>query len=246
MIKFTLNSLAIGLIAAASTAAFADTAAPASEHSFSGNIGVLSSYNLRGITNVPENKGATLNGGLDYNHASGFYAGWWGSTLDYDTDNGAEFENDFYAGYNGSISDDLGYTLGFTYYYYYDLDTKDANGFETMLGLNYKDFGITAQTLLEDTLWGNTGDTYIKATYSYPLPNDFSLDTALGLYLYEKSGDFVEGTTESFGFRHFDIGVSKALGETGVSASVNYIVGGYDRFDVKQNNKVVFGLSYGF
>lgn len=246
--KFKLKALALAAVASTSPLTFADEVA--SEHSFSGNIGVLSSYNLRGITSAPENKGATLQGGLDYNHASGFYAGWWGSTLDYSDygfdNNGSEFENDFYAGYNGSINDDLGYTIGLTYYYYYDVGNSDSNGFETNLGLTYKDFGVTAQTLLEDTAWGNTGDTYIKGSYSYALPHDFSLDTALGLYFYKDSGDFIPDSTESFGFRHFDIGLSKALADTGASASINYIVGGHDRNDVKQKNKVVFGLSYGF
>lgn len=242
--KFTLKALGLAVTASASTLTFAE--APASDHSISGNIGVISSYNLRGITNAPENKNATIQGGLDYSHVSGFYAGWWGSTLDYGSDNGNEFENDFYAGYNGKINDDLSYTAGFTYYYYYDLGTSNANGLETMLGLNYKGIDLTAQTLLEDTLWGNTGDTYFKASYSYPLPKDFSLDTALGLYAYRKSGDFVPETTESFGFRYFDIGLSKALADTGVTANMNFIVGGYDRNDVKQKNKVVLGLKYDF
>jgi len=259
--KFTLKALAVAAVASASSFTFADE--PTSPHSVSGNIGVLSSYNLRGITNTPENKNATINGGIDYNHASGFYAGWWGSTLRYvNTDEFLNtdgvpvivetgevtnaFENDFYAGYSGSINDDWGYTAGVTYYYYYDIGTKDANGFETMLGLTYKDLGITAQTLLEDTLWGNTGDTYLKASYSYALPKDFSLDTALGLYIYEESGDFIEDSTESFGFRHFDIGLSKPLADTGLTASMNYIFGGYDRNDVKQKNKVVLGLGYSF
>lgn len=240
--KFTLKALALAAVASTSTFTFAEEAP--SEHSFSGNIGILSSYNLRGITNGPENKGATINGGLDYSHASGFYAGWWGSTLDYGSDNGSEFENDFYAGYNGSINEDLGYTVGLTYYYYYDIGNTGSNGFETMLGLSYKDFGVTAQTLLEDLDWGNAGDTYIKGTYSYALPHDFSLDTALGLYIYDKNGPIE--ATDTFGFRHFDIGLSKSIADTGVTASVNYILGGYDRMDIKQNNKVVFGLSYGF
>ncbi|MFW1754458.1 TorF family putative porin [Acinetobacter wanghuae] len=244
--KFKLKALALAAVASASTLTFAEETA--SEHSFSGNIGVLSSYVLRGNTLGLENSGATINGGLDYNHASGFYAGWWGSTLEY-ADLPNAFENDFYAGYNGSINDDLGYTLGLTYYYYYDVETSDLNGFETMLGLTYKDFGVTAQTLLEDTGWGNAGDTYIKGTYSYALPHDFSLDTALGLYYYSDSGDF-EGeaftTTEDFGFRHFDIGVSKAIADTGVTASMNYIIGGKLRDDTSLKNKVVLGLSYSF
>ena len=242
--KFTLKALGLSVVASASSLTFAE--APASPHSVSGNIGVLSSYNLRGITNVPENKDATIQGGLDYSHASGFYAGWWGSTLNYGSDNGSEFENDFYAGYKGAINDDLSYTLGATYYYYYDIGTSDANGFETMLGLTYKDVSFTMQTLLEDTIWGNTGDTYFKAAYSYPLPKDFSLDTALGLYAYKDTGDFIADSSESFGFRHLDIGLSKTLADTGLTANMNYTLGGYDRNDVKQKNKVAFGLKYEF
>lgn len=258
--KFTLKALAVAAVASASSFTFADE--PTSPHSVSGNIGVLSSYNLRGITNTPENKDATINGGIDYNHASGFYAGWWGSTLRYSAgtdlfENAAgelvevetgevtnAFENDFYAGYSGSINDDWGYTVGLTYYYYYDIGNSGSNGFETMLGLTYKDLGITAQTLLEDLDWGNAGDTYLKASYSYALPKDFSLDTALGLYLYDKNGPIEAADT--FSFRHFDIGLSKALADTGVTASMNYILGGYDRNDVKQKNKVVLGLGYSF
>ena len=53
--KFILKTLSIAVLGAASTLSFAEEPA---EHTVSGNISVLSSYNLRGITNVPENKGA--------------------------------------------------------------------------------------------------------------------------------------------------------------------------------------------
>ena len=79
--KFALKALSLAVVAAASTFTYADEAT--SVHSVSGTIGVFSSYNLRGITNTPENEDATIQGGLDYSHASGFYAGWWGSTLGY-------------------------------------------------------------------------------------------------------------------------------------------------------------------
>ncbi|WP_180102296.1 MULTISPECIES: TorF family putative porin [unclassified Acinetobacter] len=242
--KFALKALSIAVLGAASTFTFAEV--PASEHSVSGNIGLLSSYNLRGITNVPENSGATIQGGLDYSHASGFYAGYWGSTLDYalGEEGRDSFEHDFYAGYNGKITEDLGYTVGGTYYYYYESDV-DSDGFETLLGLNYKDFSVSAQTLTQNTTWGNKGDTYILGSYSYALPKDFTLNTSLGLYAYGDDDEFVE-TTEDFGFRHFTAGLSHPLGDTGASVNMDYIVGGYDRLDEKQKNKVVFGLKYEF
>ena len=243
--KSKLKVLSLALAASASTFAMAEE--PTSEHSVSGNISVLSSYVLRGNTTAVENTDATLQGGLDYSHASGFYAGWWTSTLGtdaYGTTN--PMENNFYGGYSGAINDDVGFTAGVTYYYYYDVDTSIYDGFELLLGLDYKDVSVTAQTLLEDTGWGNAGDTYLKGSYSYALPNDFSLDTALGLYIYEESGKYIPTSSETLGFRHFDIGLSKAIGDTGVTAMMNYIVGGYDRDDNKHKNKVVFGLSYGF
>ncbi|ATO19327.1 hypothetical protein BS636_06470 [Acinetobacter sp. LoGeW2-3] len=248
--KFTLKALAVAAVASASSFTFADE--PTSPHSVSGNIGVLSSYNLRGNTALPENDKVTLQGGLDYSHASGLYAGWWTSTLDGDDaypDQANPMEHDFYVGYNGSINEDLGFTLGTTYYYYYDVGTSDFNGFELLLGLNYKDASLTAQTLLEDTGWGNTGDTYFLASYSYALPKDFSLNSSLGLYYYSDSGDF-EGenyiTTEDFNFRHLTVGLSKPIADTGVTASMDYIIGGKLRDDTDLKNKVVLGLSYSF
>ena len=248
--KLTLKALSLAILGAASTFTFAEEA-PASEHTVSGNIGVVSQYVLRGNTASLENDNAAVQGGLDYSHSSGFYAGYWGSTLGYNaelpTETDKSFEHDFYAGFNGAITEDLGFTLGGTYYLYYPAD--DANVFETLVGLNYKDFGITAQTLLEDTTWGNAGDTYFLGSYSYGLPRDFSLNTKLGLYYYDDSaGDFIpeEGTTETFGFRHFTVGLSHPLAETGATMSVDYILGGYDRMDTKQKNKIVLGLSYAF
>lgn len=248
-LKMMAMASAVAMVTFSGTAMADESPATGFNGDVTGNISVLSSYNLRGITNTPENADATLQGGLDYADASGLYAGWWTSTLDSDVYGTVNpLENNFYAGYKGAINDDLGFTVGTTYYYYYDIDTSDANGFELLLGLNYKGIGLTAQTLLEDTLWGNTGDTYFKAAYSYELPKDFSLNTALGLYFYEQSGEFIpdESTKSDFGFRHFDVGLSKALGETGATASMTYTFGGYDRMEVKQKNKVSFGLTYAF
>src|SRR5690606_11997096 len=126
--KITLKALAVAAVASASSFTFADE--PTSPHSVSGNISVLSSYNLRGNTALPENDKVTLQGGLDYSHATGLYAGWWTSTLDGDDaypDQTNPMEHNFYVGYNGTVNDELGFTVGTTYYYYYDIDTSDAN-----------------------------------------------------------------------------------------------------------------------
>ena len=41
-----------------------------------GNIGVVSKYVLRGITNNTQNNTATVQGGFDYAHSSGVYVGY--------------------------------------------------------------------------------------------------------------------------------------------------------------------------
>ena len=204
----------------------------------------MSSYDLRGITNTPENEGATVQGGLDYEHASGFYAGYWASSLG-DAYSASALEHDFYAGFKGSFTEDWGYQIGGVQYVY--TNTDDSNGFEVVLGLSYKDLSLNAQTLVNDVVWGNAGDTYLTASYSYALPKDFSLDTTLGAYIYEDKGKYIDETTEStFSFRHFTIGLSKPIADTGVTASMNFIAGGYDRMENKQKNKVVLGLGYSF
>lgn len=219
-----------------------------------GNIAVLSSYDFRGITNVPENDKVTLQAGLEYAHPTGFYLGYWGSTLGYSlTDFDAEtekyqgrdaFENDFNLGYRGKINDDWGYTVGGTYYYYYGSDAK-SDFFETLLGLNYKDVALSAQTATSNVDTANRGDTYFLLSYSHELPYELTGRAALGAYLYGKKSNNLE-TKDDFNFRHLTVGLSHALGNTGANMNLDYIVGGYDRMDEKQKNKVVFGLSYNF
>lgn len=237
-----------------SNAAFAVDAKLPFPGTITGNIGVLSSYNLRGITNVPENSGATIQGGLDYAHPSGLYAGYWASTLDYSyaclnpngcatNDERNSLESDIYFGYKGKIDDHIGYQVGLTTYYYYP--GWESTGYETILGLSYDAFSLTAQTLLNNVTFGNKGDTYLLASYSRPLVADFTGRAQLGAYWYGKDDEFVT-TTKDFAFRHATLGLSHPLGNSGATMNVDYIFGGYDRMDTKQKNKLVLGLSYAF
>lgn len=220
----------------------------------SGNVAVLSSYDFRGITNAPENDKVTLQAGLEYAHPTGFYLGYWGSTLGYSlTDFDVEteqyqgrdaFENDFNLGYRGKINDDLGYSIGGTYYYYYQSEAK-SDFFETLLGLNYKDVTLSAQTATSNVDTANRGDTYFLLSYSHQLPFELTGRAALGGYLYAKNNKNLE-TKDDFNFRHLTLGLTHALGNSGANMNLDYIVGGYDRMDEKQKNKVVFALSYNF
>ena len=69
------------LVSVAPAAEEAAAEAPTSTHTLSANVGLFSEYVFRGITN--SNEGPAIQGGFDYAHASGFYAGAWASNIEF-------------------------------------------------------------------------------------------------------------------------------------------------------------------
>ena len=59
--------------------ATAPAAAPPSDHTFTGNIGLFSEYRFRGISQTFAKP--ALQGGFDYSHSSGLYLGNWNSNV---------------------------------------------------------------------------------------------------------------------------------------------------------------------
>ena len=95
-------------------------AAPVSEHTVTGNLGVVSDYRYRGISQT-DGKPA-LQGGFDYAHSSGLYAGFWASNVSWLSDAGGgavsnSLESDFYGGYKGKAGV-IDYDVGLLQYYY--------------------------------------------------------------------------------------------------------------------------------
>lgn len=262
MMKFACTAVVLGIFSTLSTLTLAEELKLPFPGSISGNISVVSSYNLRGMTNSPESDTPAIQGGLDYTHDSGFYLGYWFSTLtaayaDFNTSptyvpqEKKSFENDFYAGYKGKITEDLGYQIGATVYYYYP--GWESTGYETIVGLSYKDFSITAQTLLNNVTFGNKDDTYFLASYTPQLPGGFTGKAQVAAYYYGDDDEYLtyqakagDVTKTDFAFRHATLGLSHPLGATGATWSLDYIFGGYTRDEVKHKNKVVLGLGYAF
>lgn len=253
-----LRTWGLGALAGAGMVlATAPGMAMANPHSLSGNVGVYSKYILRGITESPENNQAAVQGGLDYAHDSGLYAGWWASSLGYtyDEDVGGEdpdvsdgFENDFYAGYAPTFGD-LGLDIGVIQYAYLNVD--ESNLTEAVLGVSYKNAYLRAQYLLNDGFWGNAGDTYWYGGIDCDLPKGFALNTELGWYTYDDddadNDQFAPGTTTTdSAFRYLAFTLSHPIGNTGADMGVTYIVGGEDRSENDQGNTMVLSLSYGF
>lgn len=193
------NSLLLTALLAAlalPTAAFAEDApaAPASSWTATSNIGFVSDYYTRGISQSWHDP--AVQGGFDIAHSSGFYAGVWGSTVSSNTFPDASLELDLYGGYNGTISavEGLGYSIGAIGYFYpngswkkYSLpgapdQTPDGGRWDTYeanVGLSYKWLSAKASVTLgdwfgaeKDTGWdgGTSGTTYLELNAAYPLP----------------------------------------------------------------------------
>lgn len=145
------------ILAAATLAAFASplsvstanaqaaATAPASPHTFTGNVSVVSDYRFRGISQTY--KLPALQGGFDYSHASGFYVGNWNSSVSgLSFPNGASLEMDLYGGWKTEFANGVGLDIGGLYYYYPGSYYSTANGnnkpkynnFELYAGLSYK------------------------------------------------------------------------------------------------------------
>jgi uncharacterized protein (TIGR02001 family) len=241
-------------VALAGTTLIAPTAANAEA---TGNIGVHSKYLLRGI--FEENDDTAVQGGLDYAHDSGFYAGWWFSNLgyNYESDNdpdptGTGVENDFYGGFAGEMGG-VGYNVGLIQYLYINVDDSDLTELTAKLSMAGAYAGF--QYLLTDGWWGNAGDIYWKAGYSMALPSDFGLAFDLGYYTYDDDDNDELGgcggpgcvvTTDDSGFRHFNITLSHPIADTGANMYAQYTVAGDDRTGTEYDDTMVFGLTYGF
>jgi uncharacterized protein (TIGR02001 family) len=111
--KMVLAALAV------SGAAFAQTKAPEPDYTLSYNVGVVTDYRYRGISQ--SRLKPALQGGADFAHKNGFYLGTWASTIKWIKDAGgdAPVEWDIYGGYKFDLRG-VGMDVGLLRYQYID------------------------------------------------------------------------------------------------------------------------------
>lgn len=111
----TLLAGAVAAALATPMVVLAQAKAPESPHTFTGNVGLFNQYIFRGLTQT--DRKPALQGGFDYAHAGGFYAGIWGSNVSWLTDasyTGGSYsiELDTYLGFKmpvGAFTFDVGF-----------------------------------------------------------------------------------------------------------------------------------------
>jgi uncharacterized protein (TIGR02001 family) len=132
----------------------AEDAAPAVATNFS----LTTNYKYRG-QDQGNNKPA-VQGGFDYAN-SGFYVGNWNSSIGF-TNSGIEM--DFYGGYKGEITKDVGFDVGVLQYYYSQKDkVTDFNTTELYGALSYGPVSVKYSTTVSKDYFG-LGEFYGQQT----------------------------------------------------------------------------------
>lgn len=188
-----------------------------SPHSFTGNVTLASEYLYRGIAQT--NRDPALQGGFDYAHSSGFYAGVWGSNISWLSDMGgisSSVEIDVYGGYKGSFANDFSYDVGvLTYNYpgsypgdgYVKPDTTELYGAIGWKWLSFK-YSHTVSSHIFGFTGSNgektRGSAYYELNASYDLGDGWGVLGHLGHQKIRHNGDA--------SYTDWKLGVTKDLG----------------------------------
>lgn len=154
----------------------------------SGSLALTSDYLFRGITQT--NEEPALQGGLEYAHETGFYAGTWGSSIswlsDADPRVSSQVEIDGYLGWRGSFGDSgLGFDVGALAYWYpgdYPAGFDDPDTTELYFGLGYGIFTAKYSYAVTDLfgLPGSDGSGALDVAANWEFVPSWTLAAAVG------------------------------------------------------------------
>jgi uncharacterized protein (TIGR02001 family) len=193
-------------------------AAAANAGTFTVTPTIATDYDFRGISQTnPDQDGMdpAFQLGGTYAFDNGFYAGIWGSNVDFGPGD-PSMEIDYFAGYaGGDAAETFGYDVGVTYYTYPSFGT--GNTWEAYAGISKGYFS--------GKLWYSPD--YFEGNAAIPLPMDFTLLAHAGI----SDGDFYSDSITDV-----SIGVGKNFGN--FATNLKY-VDGSDGLD----NRFVFSVS---
>ncbi|WP_374482242.1 TorF family putative porin [Zoogloea sp.] len=216
-----MTAIASALLAACAalpSLANAADAAPAPEHTFTSNVTLASEYIYRGIGQT--NRKPAIQGGFDYAHSSGLYAGTWASNVSWLTDGSSTVSNsiemDFYGGFKNTVGD-FGYDVGVLQYFYpgsgYGNNPNTIEGYIagswTFLTLKYSH---SFSDLFGWTDSKNSG--YLDLTAAYELSPGLNLIGHVGRQK-------IHGDNSGASYTDYKLGVTKDI--AGVVVGLSYI-----------------------
>jgi uncharacterized protein (TIGR02001 family) len=172
----------------------------------SSTISLTNDYDFRGVTQSAKNP--AVQASLDYaDDKSGWYAGAWGSNVDFGDNTNLEL--DLYTGFTGKTDAGLGWDAGFVYYTY---DQHQYNFPEIYTGFNYSYFNAKLSYSNDyggDSTPGHIGEVYVSTGAEVPLPVDsLSINAHVGRSIF--SGSLLEDYTDyslgvGYKVQHFDL-----------------------------------------
>jgi len=189
-----LAAVSLLAVAAGASPAFAqDDTDPPGDITLSGYVQGVSDYRFRGYS--LSGGDPALQGTVNINHSSGFYAGAWASSLDANvTPFYGDLELDLYAGWTGAVASGLTVDVGVLCYVY---PANDGNGpadywepyasLSTTLGPVGAKFGVAYAPDGQDSLF-NDDNLYLYTDLSAGIPN-----TPISLSAHVGYADGVQG-----------------------------------------------------
>ena len=201
--------------------------AAASPHTVTANLGVVTDYRFRGISQTHENP--AIQGGVDYAHSSGLYLGAWASTITWVRNfvGKGNKEVDIYGGYKNAFGGgDLTYDVGFIAYVYPGrgpvVPTILANPNTTELygALTYKWLTVKYSRAMSSHFVGwyggaaynqdTKGSGYLEANASYDLGQGWGLSAHVGHQSVKNS--VTTAAIYDASYTDWKLGVTKDLG----------------------------------
>lgn len=255
-LKKTTAQIALVLAATlAGPAVMAQAKAPEPDYTLAFNVGAVSDYRFRGISQTSFDP--AIQGGADFSHKSGLYAGVWASNIkwikDYLGATEGAYEIDLYAGFKGEITSGFGFDVGFITYQYpgntaEGVGYANANTTEIYGALTYG-----PATLKYSQSTGNfignlnsSGSAYLEAAATFDLGNGFALTPHIGRQTIPNQPGNIGDYTD------YSLAVSKDFGNglvvtgtlMGTDAKKSFYTDLNGRFLGKDT--VVVGLKYSF
>lgn len=235
MMRKSLVSLAVLSALSVPAVSFAEDAAPAAatpEHTFAYNVGLYSQYIFRGLTQTREDP--AIQGGVDYTHSSGFYAGAWASNISWLSDSDAykssSLELDLYGGYASTIGQSgIGYNVGVLQYVYPGRQMpgsvyKKAETTELYGSLSYGWLQGKVSAVVSNGAFGYDnadGTTYTELNLTVPVPYGKGY-TAIAHVGYQDFTGSTAGTSNStYDYTDWKLGLTKSF-ENGVNLGAYY------------------------
>ena len=198
---------------------------------FSWNAGIVSDYVFRGVSQ--SSKDVAFQAGVDYAFGdSGFYAGAWGSNVDFDITGGPNIELDAYVGYNADLGDKFNIDLMLTRYTYHGSESSYGNIDYNELITNLALADVATLTVGYTNDYSNTGEnvTYVALGNTWDLGNDYSINASFGRTFSDAFGDAND----------WNVGVSKTV--KGIEFGLNY----YDtNLNFNASDSVVLSVKVG-